>query len=72
MFAVGHVALGYLTGKATSKLLNARINIPLLFFASNIPDIDFLLGLEHRGTTHSLIVQTAVWNLAASPAFCHT
>jgi len=61
MFAVGHVALGYLTGKATSKLLNAKINIPLLFFASIIPDVDFLLGLEHRGPTHSLIVQTIIF-----------
>ena len=61
MFAVGHVALGYLTGKATSKLLNVKINIPLLFFASIIPDIDLFLGLEHRGPTHSLIVQTVVF-----------
>jgi membrane-bound metal-dependent hydrolase YbcI (DUF457 family) len=61
MFAVGHVALGYLTGKAAAKLLNARINIPLVFLASIIPDADFLLGLEHRGPTHSLIVQTIVF-----------
>lgn len=61
MFAVGHVALGYLSGKAASKLLHARINIPVLFFASIIPDADFLLGLEHRGPTHSLIVQTIVF-----------
>jgi len=61
MFAVGHVALGYLTGKATSKLLNVKINIPLLFFVSIIPDIDLFLGLEHRGPTHSLIVQTVVF-----------
>jgi len=61
MFAVGHVALGYLTGKATSKLLNVKINIPLLFFASIIPDIDLFLGLEHRGPTHSIVVQTVVF-----------
>jgi len=61
MFAVGHVALGYLTGKATSKLLNAKINIPLLFFVSIIPDADLLVGLEHRGPTHSLILQTVVF-----------
>ena len=61
MFAVGHVALGYLTGKATSKLLNAKINIPMIFFVSIIPDADFLLGLEHRGPTHSIILQTVVF-----------
>jgi len=61
MFAVGHLALGYLTGKATSRLLDMRINVPLLFFASLLPDIDFLLGLEHRGPTHSLVAQVLVF-----------
>jgi len=55
-FAVGHLALGYLTGKATSKLLDVKINVPLLFLASILPDIDLILGMEHRGPTHSLIV----------------
>jgi len=55
-FAVGHLALGYITGKATSKLLNVNLNIPLLFVVSVLPDIDLLIpGLEHRGLTHSLI-----------------
>jgi len=32
-------------------------NIPLLFVASVIPDIDLLIpGLEHRGPSHSLII----------------
>lgn len=53
---MGHLALGYLSGKATSRLLNAKVNIPLLFLASVIPDLDILIpGLEHRGPTHSLI-----------------
>ena len=57
MYAVGHLALGYLTGKATSKLLNINVNLPLLFVASIIPDVDLLIpGLEHRGPTHSLII----------------
>jgi len=56
MFAVGHLALGYLTGKAASKLLDVKINVSLLFLASVLPDIDLLLGLEHRGPTHSLIL----------------
>jgi membrane-bound metal-dependent hydrolase YbcI (DUF457 family) len=61
MFAVGHIALGYLTGKATSKLLDTKINISLLFLASIIPDADLIIGLQHRGPTHSLIVQTIVF-----------
>jgi membrane-bound metal-dependent hydrolase YbcI (DUF457 family) len=57
MFAVGHLALGYLCGKASSKILNVNVNIPLLFLASILPDIDFLVpGLRHRGPIHSLIV----------------
>lgn len=61
MFAVGHVALGYLSGKTVSKLIDSEINITLLFFASIVPDADFILGFEHRGPTHSLIVQTIVF-----------
>jgi len=62
MYAVGHLALGYLTGKATGKLLNVNVNIPLLFLASIIPDIDLLIpGLEHRGPTHSLIISILIF-----------
>ena len=57
MFAVGHLALGFILGKATSRSLNVGLNIPLVFAASIISDIDlFLPGLEHRGPTHSLIL----------------
>jgi len=60
-FAVGHLALGYISGKATSKLLNVNANIPLLFVASIIADIDLLIpGLEHRGPTHSIILFLAI------------
>ena len=61
MFAVGHLALGYLSGKAASKLANVKVNIPLLFLASILPDIDLLIGLEHRGPTHSLIVYIIIF-----------
>jgi membrane-bound metal-dependent hydrolase YbcI (DUF457 family) len=57
MYAVGHLALGYLTGKTASKILNVNINIPLIFLMSVLPDIDLLIpGLEHRGPMHSVIV----------------
>jgi membrane-bound metal-dependent hydrolase YbcI (DUF457 family) len=57
MYAVGHLALGYLSGKTASKILGVKINIPLLFLASVLPDIDLLVpGLEHRGPMHSVIV----------------
>jgi len=57
MFAVGHLALGYLTGKATSKTFKTDANIPLLLVLSILPDIDLLIpGLRHRGPTHSIIL----------------
>jgi membrane-bound metal-dependent hydrolase YbcI (DUF457 family) len=61
-YAVGHLALGYLTGKATSKLLNTDVKLPLLFLASIISDFDLLIrGLEHRGPTHSAILATLIF-----------
>ncbi len=60
-FAVGHIALGYLTSKASSRVLDLRINIPLVFLGSMLPDIDLLLGIQHRGPTHSLIVYAAIF-----------
>jgi hypothetical protein len=57
MYAVGHFALGYLTGKLTSKSLDVNVNLPLLFLASVFPDIDILIpGLVHRGPLHSVIL----------------
>jgi len=57
MYAVGHLAIGYLSGKATSKFAQTEVNVPLLFALSIIPDIDLLIpGLRHRGPTHSIII----------------
>ena len=57
MFAVGHVALGYLLGKITSKLTETEIKIPVLLALTILPDIDLLMpGIRHRGPTHSIIL----------------
>jgi len=57
MYAVGHLALGYLSGKTASKFLNVNTNIPLLFLMSVLPDVDLLIpGLQHRGPIHSVIL----------------
>ena len=57
MYAVGHFALGYLTGKLTAKSLDVKVNLPLLFLSSVFPDIDILIpGLVHRGPLHSVIL----------------
>lgn len=62
MFAVGHLALGYLTGKGSAKFLNVNINIPLALTLSILPDIDLLLTpiLTHGGPTHSIILYLAI------------
>jgi len=61
MFAVGHLALGYILGKTTAKSLGVNLNIPLILTASIIPDIDLVMqelipALKHRGPTHSVIL----------------
>jgi len=57
MYAVGHLALGYLSGKTASRILNVNANLPLLFLMSVLPDVDLLIpGLEHRGPMHSAII----------------
>jgi len=64
MFAVGHLALGYLGGKASSKLLKEELNLPLLFVASVLPDLDILLPiLTHRGPTHSPLLLSLLFVL---------
>lgn len=65
-FAVGHMALAYLLGKASAKLLKVNINIPLILVLSIIPDIDILFDFlfnsdMHRGPTHSIIVAIVVF-----------
>ena len=61
-YAVGHMALGYLTGKATAKPFKLNPNIPALMVLSILPDIDILIGQNfHRGPTHSIITATLVF-----------
>jgi membrane-bound metal-dependent hydrolase YbcI (DUF457 family) len=54
------MALAYLLGKGSSKVLHTKINVPILLVLSILPDIDiiydFLTGAElHRGPTHSIL-----------------
>lgn len=60
LFAVGHMALAYLLGKSSGKLLKITINIPLVFVLSIIPDVDLIFEVLfnvqlHRGPSHSLV-----------------
>lgn len=62
MFAVGHLALGYICGFATSKTFKTNLNIPLVLLLSVIPDIDMLIPqLQHRGPTHSIITAVIIF-----------
>lgn len=58
MFAVGHMALAHLLGKASGARLKVSLNVPVVLVLSIIPDIDILLGSDefHRGPTHSAVV----------------
>jgi membrane-bound metal-dependent hydrolase YbcI (DUF457 family) len=66
LFAVGHVALAYLLGKGSARLLRVDYNIPLILTISIIPDIDILFEFIlkspiHRGPTHSIITAILVF-----------
>ncbi len=66
LFAVGHMAIAYLLGKGSSKVLRTKLNIPILLVLSILPDIDiiydYLIGAEiHRGPTHSLLFAVVIF-----------
>jgi membrane-bound metal-dependent hydrolase YbcI (DUF457 family) len=71
MFAIGHFALGYLSGRISSGFLKLKLNLPLLLVASVIPDVDLILQFldpalfMHRGPSHSIVALT----LLAVPFF---
>jgi hypothetical protein len=61
-FAVGHLALGYILGKASSKLLKTNISVPAVLTLSVISDVDILIPfVQHRGPVHSVVVAFAVF-----------
>jgi len=60
------MALAYLIGKASAKLLKVNINVPLILVLSVIPDIDIIFNFilhtnVHRGPTHSVITAILVF-----------
>jgi membrane-bound metal-dependent hydrolase YbcI (DUF457 family) len=66
MFAVGHMAFGYLSSKASSSTLKTKLNIPLVLTLSILPDGDLLAreifpSVQHRGPTHSIITALIVF-----------
>jgi hypothetical protein len=61
VFAVGHLALSYISGKLLAKPLGVNLNIPLVLTLSVLPDIDLLIPvLHHGGPTHSVVLYSVV------------
>lgn len=65
-FAVGHLALGYVLGKFSAKVVKTEVVTPLIFMAAVIPDIDIIIQavfqqFQHRGPTHSIIFAIVVF-----------
>jgi membrane-bound metal-dependent hydrolase YbcI (DUF457 family) len=57
------MAIGYLSGRISAKLLATKADIPTLLTLSVIPDVDILFSrfIEHRGPTHSIIAALIVF-----------
>lgn len=60
---MGHLSVGYISGKASAKLLKTEINVPLVLTLSIIADVDILfpVTLQHRGPTHSVILALIIF-----------
>jgi len=63
------MALGYILGKSSARLVKKNLNIPLALVLSVIPDIDILAEhidglasvIPHRGPIHSVLVALVVF-----------
>ena len=56
MYLLGHIALGYISGKIITKITGKDFNTILIWIISVSPDLDLLIpGLVHRGASHSII-----------------
>ena len=61
------MALAYLPGKSTAKMLKASVKIPLVFVLSVIPSIDLLVSVtEPLGETFTQSIDAKLWVHALS------
>lgn len=59
---LGHFALGYFAAVLSSRITREEFFLPLVLMLSILPDVDvFILGLEHRGPSHSLVLALALF-----------
>lgn len=62
MYPIGHFALGYFSSEISSKSCKEKVNYPINFIISIIPDVDlFIPFVEHRGPTHSIVVTILIF-----------
>ena len=62
MYPLGHVALGYLSGKIAAEFNKKDFNTLLIWIVSVSPDFDILIpNLAHRGPSHSAISAIAIF-----------
>jgi membrane-bound metal-dependent hydrolase YbcI (DUF457 family) len=62
MYFLGHFAIGYFIGTLISRFTKEKLNLPLIFAFSILPDIDvFIPGLVHRSITHSIVLATLLF-----------
>ncbi len=64
MWGAGHLAWGYIIGKATSRALHVQTKASLLLLAALLPDLDEALPIAHRGPTHSLLLVIVAFTVA--------
>ncbi len=53
--------MAYLLGWSSAKILKVKTILPLIVVLSILPDADLLLGITHRGPTHSVITATVIF-----------
>ena len=62
MWLLGHFAIGYFIGVLISRVTGEKMNLPLIYIFSILPDIDVLFPeLVHRSITHSIVLATLLF-----------
>jgi membrane-bound metal-dependent hydrolase YbcI (DUF457 family) len=57
MDSMGHFALGYFSSEIIGKINKEKVNYPIIYTVSIMPDIDlFIPFVEDRGPTHSIVI----------------
>jgi membrane-bound metal-dependent hydrolase YbcI (DUF457 family) len=62
MLAPGHLAISYFITKIISYSTKTKPDLKIIWILALLPDIDLLIpGIPHRGQTHSVLLQLALF-----------